>query len=197
MNERSWPPYFFGQVIPIQPRSPTLRENAGTSVSSRLGLNGVKVPAAISSARKARTSRRSSSHLGGRRIGSKRSAAVISRHPFSARGHQRPQFVGAAAGDTLAQLDRPMALRAKIVAPGQRTQGVAVQDVLDGEADRAVHLMRNRAALFGGFRTADLRRDRFEEHGIALEGGAVAERVRRRSGGGERSGRLAGEAGEV
>src|SRR6266436_3271866 len=63
--------------MPSQPRAPTLRENSGASVSSRLGLNGLKVPAAISSARNARTSLRSSSHLGGRRIGSKRRAAVM------------------------------------------------------------------------------------------------------------------------
>src|SRR5258708_1831553 len=73
----SGPPYFFGQVMPSQPRSPTRRENSGASVSSRLGLCGSKVPAAISSARKARTSLRSFSHSGGRRIGSKRRAAVM------------------------------------------------------------------------------------------------------------------------
>src|SRR3982751_5545420 len=63
--------------MPIQPRAPTLRENAGTSMSSRFGLNGLKVPPAISSARNARTSLRNSTHSGGRRIGSKRRAAVM------------------------------------------------------------------------------------------------------------------------
>src|SRR5262249_32061751 len=132
--------------MPSQPRAPTLRENSGTSVSSRLGLNGEKVPAAISSARKARTSLRSCWHFSGRRIGSKRRAAVTV-VPFSnlvpglAGGDQRPQFIGAAGGDALAELHRPVALRAEIVAPGQRAQGVAVQDVLDGEADRAMHLV--------------------------------------------------------
>src|SRR3979411_1151541 len=76
-NVRSWPPYFFGQVMPSQPRSPTRRENSGASLSSRWGLCGSKVPAAISSARKARTCLRSTSHSGGRRVGSKRRAAVI------------------------------------------------------------------------------------------------------------------------
>ena len=59
--------------------APTRRENSGASVSSRLGWCGSKVPAAISSARKARTSLRSCSHSGGRRIGSKRRAAVMVR----------------------------------------------------------------------------------------------------------------------
>src|ERR1700752_1396227 len=111
--------------MPIQPRSPTFLENAGTSVSSRLTLNGEKVPAAISSARNARTSLRSSTHLGGRRIGSKRSAAVmVSSLSKSARGHQGPQFVGAARGDALAKLDRPKTLRAEVVAPRQRAERV-------------------------------------------------------------------------
>src|SRR4029077_5495518 len=83
-NERSWPPYFFGQVIPSQPLAPTRRENSGASVSSRLGWYGSKVPAAISSARKARTSLRNCSHSGGRRIGSKRRAAVIGNLDFYA-----------------------------------------------------------------------------------------------------------------
>src|SRR5450631_2752641 len=63
--------------MPSQPRWPTRRENSGTSLSSRLGLCGSKVPAAISSARKARTSLRNLTHSGGKRIGSKRRAAVI------------------------------------------------------------------------------------------------------------------------
>src|ERR1700749_2944522 len=187
--------------MPIQPRSPTLRENAGTSVSSRLGLNGEKVPAAISSARKARTSLRSCSHFSGRRIGSKRRAAVIVvlsnlmflfEHDFFGKplhtfpdhalagSDQRPQFVSAARGYAFAELDRPVALGAEIVAPGQRAQGEAVQDVLDGEADRAMHLVGDGAALFSRFRTADFCRDRFQEDGVIVEGGVVANSVRGR-----------------
>src|SRR5690348_11852327 len=154
--------------MPSQPRAPTLRENAGTSVSSRLGLNGEKVPAAISSARKARTSLRSCWHFSGRRIGSKRRAAVIRGLDVSRRGSagsdQRPQLVGAARGDALAELDRPVALRAEIVAPRQRAKRIAMQDVLDSESDRAVHLMRDGAAFFCRLRAADLGGDRFEEH---------------------------------
>src|ERR1700757_2896551 len=109
--------------MPIQPRSPTLFAKAGTSVSSRFGLKGENVPAEISSARKARTSLRNCSHSGGRRIGSKRRAAVMIMSRLlkslfaSARGDQRPQFVGAPRGDALAEFHRPVALRAEIVAP--------------------------------------------------------------------------------
>ena len=39
-----------------------------------------------------------------------------------------------------------------------------MQDVLDGEADRAMHLMGDAAAFFGGFRAADLGRYRLEEY---------------------------------
>src|SRR5215216_1728131 len=168
--------------MPSQPRAPTFRENSGTSVSSRFGLCGSKVPAAISSARKARTSLRNSSHFGGRRIGSKRRAAVIVGLGFcagrsvlmSARGHQRPQFVGAAVAYELAELDRPVALGAEIVAPRQRAQRIAVQDVLDGEADRAMHLMGDGAALLRGFRAADFCRYRFEKH-FVVEGGGIGD----------------------
>src|SRR6476660_1786424 len=144
--------------MPSQPLAPTRRENSGASVSSRLGLCGSKVPAAISSARKARTSLRNCSHSGGRRIGSKRRAAVIvglyasGSVLVSARGHQRPQFVGAPLGHELAELDRPVAFGTEIVAPCQRAQRIALQDVLDGETDRAMHLMGNGAAFFRRFR---------------------------------------------
>src|SRR5579863_202518 len=111
--------------MPSQPRAPTRRENSGASESSRLGLCGSKVPAAISSARNARTSLRSSTHSFGRRIGSKRRAAVILGYSDKlARGHQRPQLVGAAGGDALAEFDRPVTLGAEIVAPSQRPQRV-------------------------------------------------------------------------
>src|SRR4051812_19564632 len=111
--------------MPSQPLAPTRRENSGASVSSRLGLCGSKVPAPISSARKARTSLRNCSHSGGRRIGSKRRAAVIVDSDFScrlfvvelARGDQWPQFIGAAVCHELAEFDRPVTFGAEIVAP--------------------------------------------------------------------------------
>src|SRR5215472_17599442 len=111
-----------------------------------------------------RTSRRSASHSGGRRIWSKRSSVLMfssyfwsmmlseNRYPlfgimFLARRHQRPQIVVAARGHEIAQRDRPVTLVAEIVAPGKKPQREAVQDVLLGEADRAVHLMGDRHAL--------------------------------------------------
>src|SRR5262249_2622844 len=149
--------------MPIQPRSPTRRQNSGTSVSSRLGLLVSKVPRAFSSARKARTSLRSCSHFSGRRIGSKRGAAVMMYLVSleSARGPQRPEFCGGSVGNEFAELNGPKTLRAEIVAPGQRPQREAVQNVLDGETDRAVHLVGDGAALFGRFRAADFCRGRF------------------------------------
>src|SRR2546430_11913772 len=184
--------------MPSQPRAPTFRENSGTSVSSRFGLCGSKVPAAISSARKARTSLRNSSHFGGRRIGSKRKAAVIVGLDFyldksvrSARGHQRPQFIGAAVAYELAEFDRPITFGTEIVAPGQRAQRVAMQDVLDGEADRAVYLMGDAGALLRRFCAADFCRHRFEEH-LVVEGRRIGDGVRGRSRRGKCRRRLAG-----
>ena len=37
-------------------------------------------------------------------------------------GHQRPEFVGAAPGDVLAELGRPPAFVAEVVAPGQHAR---------------------------------------------------------------------------
>src|SRR5215212_8427181 len=172
--------------MPSQPRAPTFLENSGTSVSSRLGWCGSNVPAAISSARKARTSLRNCSHSGGRRIGSKRRAAVIvgldfylDKSVMSARGDQRPQFIGAAVAYELAEFDRPKTFGTEIVAPGQRAQRIAMQDVLDGEADRAMHLMGDGAAFLRRLRAADLCRHRFEKY-FVVEGGGIGDGVRGR-----------------
>ena len=93
---------------------------------------------------------------GGRRIGSKCSSA-------SSRGHQWPEFVGAATGDTPAKLRRPVAFVAEVVAPGQHTQREAVQHVLLRKADGAEDLMRDRRAFGGGFGGADFGRCGFQE----------------------------------
>ena len=53
---------------------------------------------------------------------------------------------------------------AEIIAPCERAQRVTVQDVFTGEADRAVDLMRNRGALFGGFSTTDFCRRRLKKY---------------------------------
>ena len=44
---RSWPPYFFGQVMPIQPRSPRRRLNSGEWLPAK-SLLGPQLPAARS-----------------------------------------------------------------------------------------------------------------------------------------------------
>jgi len=54
-----------------------------------------------------------------------------------------------------------------------------MQDVLDREADRAMHLMGDRAALFRGFRTSGSRGRRFKKRRI-VERGAVGNGIRRR-----------------
>src|ERR671921_2354861 len=61
MAERSCPPYCLGQVIPSQPRSPSLRENAGSTPESHVSTCVVKPPAASSPARNSRTCARTSS----------------------------------------------------------------------------------------------------------------------------------------
>ena len=45
-----------------------------------------------------------------------------------------------------------------------------MQDVLDGEADCAMDLMGDGAALFGGLGAADFRCDGFEKHRIVETG---------------------------
>src|SRR5580704_12990591 len=140
--------------MPIQPRSTTRRLNARLCESPCPGRSASKVPAAISCARKALTSPRSASHSGGRRIGSKRSSAVMAPNLFdellhgsvthSTRGDKGPEFVGAAGGHQVAERHGPMTFAAEVVAPGQHPQRETVQDVLLGEADGAMHLVRDR-----------------------------------------------------
>src|SRR5262245_62057769 len=109
--------------------------------------SGLNVPASISLARKARTSSRSAWHSGGRRIASNvRSVAI---YPPSPCRQHRPQAIGAVGRDQPAELDRPGALVAEIVAPGPQAAREAVQDVLLGEADGAQHLVGD-AGTFGG-----------------------------------------------
>ena len=106
--------------------------------------------------------RAASSHSGGRRIWSKRRARVMrssgQRAATSGQNSSAPR-----AAIAVAERRRPVALVAEVVAPGQHAQRVAMQDVLVGEADRAMHLMRDRGAFLRGFGGADLRRRRFEE----------------------------------
>ena len=72
--------------------------------------------------------------------------------------------IGATVRNELAEFDRPVAFGAEIVAPSQRPQRITMQDVLDGEADRAMHLMGDAATFFGRLGATDFCGDRFEEH---------------------------------
>src|SRR5215468_3469148 len=70
---RSPPPYFLGQVMPIQPRAPMARLNAGEWLVAKSPA-GAQWPPARASAKNARTSFRSASQAGGKFTGSKRKA---------------------------------------------------------------------------------------------------------------------------
>src|SRR5688572_8317920 len=116
--------------------------------------SGLNVPASISWARNARTSWRSAWHSGGRRIASKVSSVAM---PVSLAFRKHgPQPIGALGGDQLAELDRPGALVAEVVAPGPQAAREAMQDVLLGEADGAQHLMGDAGAFGRGLADPDL-----------------------------------------
>ncbi len=72
------------------------------------------------------------------------------------RGKKRPKLIGAALGDKLAELNCPLALIAEIVAPGPEPLGEAMQNMLLGETNGAVHLMGDRRAFAGGLAGPDL-----------------------------------------
>ena len=126
---RSCPPYFFGQVMPIQPLAPTRR------LKSRLCESPWPRPMRIEGA--------GGDLLGQERAhllraapriraagGSGRIEAAVIMSIRSARRHQRPEIVGTAARDMLAELHRPIAFVAEVVAPGEHAQREAVQHVL-------------------------------------------------------------------
>src|SRR3954468_11265697 len=114
----------------------------------------------------------------------------------SARSDQRPQLVGAAFRDQLAEFDGPVTFAAKIVAPGQSAQRIAMQHMLAGEADGAMHLVSDGSAFLGGFRAADLGSGRFEKQRV-VDRLAMRESVGCRTGGSQRGRRLAGEPCQV
>src|ERR1700730_9147090 len=88
-----------------------------------------------------------------------------------------PCAVGSARGSDNAPELRPMARAAETVAPRQEAQGEAVQDVLLGEADRAVHLMGDGRALLRRFGASDFGGGRFEKHRL-VEGVRLRHRIR-------------------
>src|SRR6266852_8097646 len=175
--------------MPIQPRAPTLRANAFSE--PLLPLRGLKVPAAISSRRKARTSWRSSLHSGGKSTGSKwKLMAIVASRSL---GDERPQRVGAALGDHMAELGGPVRLVAEFLAPRPQAARRMVQRVLVGKAHRTMHLMGDSRA--GPGRLADPQlgdRDfgRDQRAAEPMAGDRLGGGIGRRAG----SGDLAGEA---
>src|SRR6266446_4058342 len=134
---RSCPPYFFGQVMPIQPLAPTLRLNSREN--DPLPSFGEKVPASISWRRKARTSWRNSLASGGSSIGSKLKLKVID--TSRALGNEGPELVGAVRRDHPAETLSPHRLVAEFLAPRPEAPRRMMQRMLVGEAHRTVHLV--------------------------------------------------------
>src|SRR5262249_56428169 len=93
-------------------------------------------------------------------------------------GQMRPERGGPALGNRAPELDRPVALAAELGAPRPQPARRELQRVLVREADRAVHLMRDRGAHAPRFSDPDLR-DGDLERGIAAIGGAECAARRR------------------
>ena len=107
-----------------------------------------------------------------------------------------PELIGAAPRDQFAERRRPVAFVAEIVAPRQQAKRVAMQNMLVGEADRAMHLVRDGRSFRGGLAGADFRGSRFEQDRV-VERGRLRDGVGGRTGGGQRGRGFAGEAREV
>ena len=86
----------------------------------------------------------------------------------------------------------PVALVAEVVPPREQPKREAVQDVLAGEADGAVNLVRDRSALLRRLGRADFRGGDLEENRV-IECAGMRNGVGRGAGCGHRGGDLAGE----
>src|SRR5262249_7711692 len=135
---------------------------------------GSRLPASISLAMNARTSPRSASHSGGRRMASNVSCVAMT--ASLARREHRPQAVGALGGHQIAEFYRPSALIAEIVAPGPQAAREAVQRVFLREADGAEHLVGNGRAFARCLAHADLRRRSFKQDCL-IEDGSTRDRI--------------------
>src|SRR6516165_7567147 len=124
--ERSWPPYFFGHVMPIQPLAPTLRLNSREK--DPFPPSGENVPASISSRRKARTPSRNPLASGGSSTGSKRKLKLICASRSC--GDEGPEPVGAMLSDHPPEARGPHRLVAELLAPGPQPARSMVQRVL-------------------------------------------------------------------
>src|SRR6516165_254610 len=135
---------------------------------------GSRLPASISLAMKARTSLRSASHSGGRRMASNVSSVAMT--PSLARRKHRPQTVGTLGGHQVAEFDRPSALIAEIVTPRPQAASEAVQRVLLRESDGAKHLVSDGRAFARRLANADLRRCGFEQDCL-IKGSGMRDRI--------------------
>src|SRR5262245_61141102 len=156
--------------MPIQPLPPTLRLKSALKAPSMPPPCGSRLPASIYLAMNVRTSLRSASHSGGKRMASNVSCVAMT--ASLARGEHRPQTVGALGGHQIAEFHGPSALIAEIVAPGPQAASEAVQRVLLREADGAKHLMRDGRAFARRLAHSDLRRCSFEQDCFIEDGGA-------------------------
>src|SRR5271155_650287 len=99
--------------MPIQPLAPTLRLNSREN--DPLLRSGEKVPASISSRRKARTSSRNSFASGGNSTGAKRKLKLID--ASRSFGDKGPELVGAALCNHPPETGGPDRLVAELLAP--------------------------------------------------------------------------------
>src|SRR5262249_4606550 len=135
---------------------------------------GSRLPASISSAMKARTSLRSASHSGGRRMASNVSSVAMT--ASLARREHRPQTVGTFGGHQVAEFHRPRAFIAEIVAPRPQAAGEAMQCVLLRETDGAKHLMSDGRAFARRLANADLCCCGFEQDCL-IKGRGMRDRI--------------------
>src|SRR5271155_1520476 len=165
--------------MPIQPLVPTLRLNSREN--DPFPPYGEKVPAAISSRRKARTSSRNALAWGGSSTGSKRKLKLIGASRSC--GDEGPEPVDAALRDHPPETRGPDRLVAELLAPSPQAARRVVQRVLVGEAHRAVNLMGDRRAGAGRLAAAHLGDRDLTDRDVrarARLGGSVGRSARRR-----------------
>src|SRR5206468_3735238 len=75
---------------------------------------------------------------------------------ISSRGKERPELVGPARGNPVAERRCPIALISEIVPPRKQSQRITVKDMLAGEAHRPMYLVSDRSGLLSGLGGADL-----------------------------------------
>ena len=118
--ERSCPPYFLGQVIPIQPFSPNRRLKLRSNPSPSCGLN---VPFSISELRNSRTSERNLLASEGREVKSKEIIPVITfifPVPFLRSRQHWPEAIWPRCQHVFPQLNSPCGLATELITPSPK-----------------------------------------------------------------------------